>query len=291
MSSILNSGLKIFDIIEILCESPESRENLRKKLLKKNISIETETVSKYIRTLRALGFEINSTKGNPYQIVKTPFKISLNEKEKSGLIVLLSFLKLFEGCKSKEYKCFKDKVTELVKNKILQNEIAKIADFMPDNDNKDIILKLNKYIYSPSKVRIFYLNTKSVVIPKKLKFADNGVFLVAYHIKEQKFKTINTKFIKNVKYLSKLSENVMIKECGTVFKLTGRLIRNYVLKEGEVAHYKDFEVRVTNFYEDKDELLNRLLKYGKNCEVVYPVEDRELMKKKIEKMIKHYQSM
>ena len=83
----------------------------------------------------------------------------------------------------------------------------------------------------------------------------------------------------------------MIKECGTVFKLTGRLIRNYVLKEGEVAHYKDFEVRVTNFYEDKDELLNRLLKYGKNCEVVYPVEDRELMKKKIEKMIKHYQSM
>ena len=291
MSFVLNSGLKIFDVIEILWKSPVSREDFCEKMYERGIIIEPETVSKYIRTLRSLGFEIKSKKGNVYEILKTPFQIKLNEKEKEGFFAFMKGAKSLASKKNPENSFLQYKITGLAANVPDNDKFDENLKYGDNEEFLDILYDLNRYIYTPSKVRALIRKVRTVIVPKRIRYGKNGAFLTAYEIKSQKIKIFNVKEIKELKYVSPLKENEMLHSCGTIFVLKGRLMRNYILREGEVAHYKGDEVRVTNFYEEKEELFKRLMKYGDKCEIVQSKEDVEKFKLMLRKTMEHYKSM
>lgn len=73
----------------------------------------------------------------------------------------------------------------------------------------------------------------------------------------------------------------------TVFELSGRLAKNYVLKENEVL--KDAnknKIVIANYSQDKQKLFKRLLRYDFLCNIIYPVQDRKaflaLLKKSLD---------
>jgi predicted DNA-binding transcriptional regulator YafY len=62
-----------------------------------------------------------------------------------------------------------------------------------------------------------------------------------------------------------------------VFKLTGRVARNYRPYPGETVTERDEFLWVTHRTEDSQPLLRRLLKYGPSCEVMSPLSARRQM--------------
>lgn len=294
MSFTLKSGLKIFDIIEVLWQNPKSREEFRQKLKEKGIEAESKTVSKYMATLRGLGFEIKSKKCNLFEIYKTPFKTKINQNESLGLSVLFSSANQFFK-EAEDYAILKYKFLNLFEfQKDFDFEQNEFKDLNLNFSKKtsDIVKSLSNFIYpNPSFLKIETENKNLLIIPREIKFKKNGIFLNYLDKETEEFKTINVNLIKKIKKSSSIKEKPFKPLNETVFKITGPLRKNYILREGEIANYKNEEVLITNFYEPKEELFKRLIKYGKYCEIIYPESDRIKIASKIKSLIKHYSSM
>ena len=285
MSYSLNSGLKIFKLIQVLWETPETREEICGKLFELGIEAEPKTVSKYIKTLKEAGFEIITKKGQNYEIIKTPLKINLKEDEALGYSVLIEILKTFSNNKK---SLFQYKLENLTTSDAENIETIKYGF---DEETFDVYNKLTEYIYNPSKISFSYFGKKILAIPIKIKYGSKKIYIFAFNlhaIKTEKFELSN---IRNMEFVSSAKPQDFDFFPKTIFKIKGDLIKSYILKEGEVAKYKDKEVQVTNYYEEKDELFKRLMRYGKNCEIIYPEEDRKKFIQMVGDLIEHYKSM
>ncbi len=287
MSSVISSGAKIFDVIEVLLSNPKTREDATMLLEKKGIKTDKNTISKYIRTLRQSGFEIDTNE--TFKILKTPFKITLNKNEEKGYYYLLEAINsLFDGNMKQKSELFEKRIENLITNKIKKEDVK----IDPSISDKTLyLLEENLAKWDFVLLKINFLGHYYKVIPLKLNYKTNGTFLSCYDIKERKNKTLRVDLIKNVIFVKVINENLVNPYNKTVFKITGRLKKNYILKSGEVAKYLDDEVIITNVYEEKDELFDRLIRYGKYCEIIYPESDRKKFKKKLEDLIKHYNSI
>ena len=75
-----------------------------------------------------------------------------------------------------------------------------------------------------------------------------------------------------------------------IFKVYGGLAHRYDLRENETIIEKNLPeyLKIKNICEDKEELLTRLLRYDKNCEILSPKSYRDEIKKTIESMLANY---
>lgn len=296
MSFTLNSGLRIFDIIEILMSSPSSRREICELLNRKEIKADIKTITKYIRTLKLAGFDIR-VENKKFQVYKTPFTTSLTKEEKDGLMAVMALLNnFFKGGANRDYKLMEEKLRNIfaLKNNLEINIENKPIDFNfeADENLSFNIMKLSKYLMEDNvKLKIKYEKKRYIIFPKEIKYKRNGVFLYAYNKTKEKNSIFRVDLITDIKFIEYVNPEFPTTGKQTIFKITGRLKKNYILREGEVAKYMEDEVYVTNVYEDKEELFNRLIKYGKYCEVTYPESDRKKFKNKIKNLIKHYKSM
>ncbi len=72
----------------------------------------------------------------------------------------------------------------------------------------------------------------------------------------------------------------------TIFELTGRLAKTYLLKGEEILkESKNNRMVVINYDTDKKNLFKRLLRYQSLCEIILSAEDRKEFKKLIEKSL------
>lgn len=285
MSYSINSGVKIFDIIEILGKNPKSRKELSENLTLKSKTTKLETISKYLRTLRITGFEIISKKSHPYEILKTPFKITLNKAEQEGLYVIL---KNGEGLFDEKFNPFKYKLENLIENAKISYEKGDIYN----NKTLKNLRKLNEFIFDNEiQLKLITDKNKINVLIKRIKYKKNGIFLSFYNSKTKKIENLNLNEIQKIKSVDKNIPSIFeIKET-TTFKIKGKLKQNYILREGESARFEDNEIFVSNHLEEKEELFSRLLKYGKNCEIISPKSDRKKFIELLKSTLNHYMSM
>ena len=75
-----------------------------------------------------------------------------------------------------------------------------------------------------------------------------------------------------------------------VFKLYGELAQRYTLREHEKERNRNLPdyITVVNVGEDKEELLSRLLRYDKDCEIISPQNYRDELKTMINNMLSNY---
>lgn len=288
MSYTINSGIKIFDFIEAVWKNPKSREELCKILKEKGLTTGVEAVSKYIRTLRKSGFEIKSKKTKPYEIIKTPFKITLSKEELKGFNTFLNTADaLFQGKISKESDFLKYKFQNLIENfdeNIKKHKRNYYNKFVVEN-----FYLLNRALFKKKTwFKITNLHRKTTILPKRIKYKQNGIFISFYNADKMKVQNSRADIIKNFKEDESLHFEYYE---ATVFKLTGPLRKNYILREGEVAHYRKDGIYVSNSYEEKNELFLRLMRYGTNCEIISPLSHKKLFVSKLKNLIEHYMSM
>lgn len=294
MSFTLDSGKKIFDIIDALLTNPKSRGEIGHFVQGKSSACAKRSVSKYLKTLKKAGFDIRY-ENHAFHIFETPFKIKLSKDELCGLEAMLVVIKKFyQNETSSKIKRIEEKLMNLFEQNADISEEKLLKTY--DSEIKDGLFKnietLHHYIkLENAKLRIKYKNKNLIIVPKKLIYKINGIFLHAYFLKKDKNLILRADSISKIKFLNFIKENKPTPSMETVFRLTGRLTKSYILREGERARYLKDSVVVTSIYENKEELFNRLLKYGKFCEIISSKEDRTCFIKKLKSLKKHYKSM
>ncbi len=293
MSFTINSGIRIFDVLAVLLENPYSKKEFVKMLSKRGVFIDEGTVPKYIRTLRAAGYEIECRK-LPFKVCKTPFRFDFSEEEIKGFNIAMSVLKeLLTGEYAKKAEFLEYKISNIIKPFfVYKRKKALKIDYAINDVVSSNICYLSKFDDLKSiRLKVAYKRKICIIRPKELRYRKNGFFLFVYNETAGKNETLKLEYIRSPKLIGNVPSlaSEFLEE--TTFKITGRLKKNYVLKIGERAHYFDNEILVTNALEDKEELFNRLIKYGKYCEVLYPESDREKFIEKLKNLIKYYQSI
>lgn len=288
MPNSINSGVKIFLIIEILFSSPKNIEEISNKLLEYNIKADKKTVSKYLRTLKLFGFEIEKINGR-FQVLNSPLMI---KQKNSGAEIIFLLMEYFFEKENVEYEILKRKfknIYDVEENLKIKNSIEKTLQ-LSQSAKKNLELINNLIKKNKTEINAKYKGKKLKLTIKEIKFAKNGVFLFAKdknlknsrHIKINNLENIKPDKTKNLKF--------KIKE-GVNFKIKENLIKNYILKRGEIANYINNEAIITNTYEEKEEIFSRLLKYGTKAEILTPEREKRQFIQKLKSLIEHYSSM
>lgn len=288
MPNSINSGVKIFLIIEILFSSPKNIEEISNKLLEYNIKADKKTVSKYLRTLKLFGFEIEKINGR-FQVLNSPLMI---KQKNSGAEIIFLLMEYFFEKENVEYEILKRKfknIFDVEENLKIKNSIEKTLQ-LSQSAKKNLELINNLIKKNKTEINAKYKGKKLKLTIKEIKFAKNGVFLFAKdknlknsrHIKINNLENIKPDKTKNLKF--------KIKE-GVNFKIKENLIKNYILKRGKIANYINNEAIITNTYEEKEEIFSRLLKYGTKAEILTPEREKRQFIQKLKSLIEHYSSM
>ncbi len=288
MSKSIDSGVKIFIVLEILFNSPKSIEEISEKLLEYNIKADKKAISKYLRTIKLFGFDIEKINGK-FQVLNSPVQ---NKQKFLGGDIIFCLLDHFFDDKNIEYRILKRKFRNIFD---VENNI-KIKELIDENFkySKTVALnieKINNLIKKNKKeVNAIYKEKKLKLTIKEIKFAKNGVFLYAKDkgLKDNRYLKLN--YIEKIKPDKTRKIKFEQKE-GINFKIKENLIKNYILKKGEQANYINGETIITNCYEDKEEIFSRVLKYGTKAEILTPEKERKQFVKKIKGLIKYYKSI
>lgn len=285
----LATPLKIIKILKLMTEKPVSLKDIMESLEEDDNFVNRETISKYFATLRNAGCDIQKKQNKFY--IKYPV-LSLNNTE---IDTLAGFQKITKNLASKkdynEFLKFLDKLFSLTNTdeisrykKILQNKEDK--NLIDTDRFRDKIESLSDFIQEPiQKVKIIFEDKPYTIIPVKFHYFKKSICLFGYDCSNNVNKNFPINKIQSIKQIPSLAQNTDF-ALSTTFKLKGILKKTYCAKEGEIVSPYDDYLIVSNKYEDKETLFKRLLKYGTNCEILYPKSDREKFRTMIHSLIK-----
>lgn len=274
-----DTGLRIIEVLKILFERELSKNELIEEL-KLHSNFENvytpEAFIKYFNTLELMGFEIAKNK-NVYQLKNALSEMKLSDDELNVFTEIVCNIKklhnkpIENSFKDITYKVLKylDKESQLKLTKALNN----ISDNV--NENNNIINYFENLLYEKQLITITYNKNKVVqdTITVKLKeiIEKNGdIIIVCYDPVKARNKKLHVSDIAAVKQTpKKASDNSHLNS--VVFRVYGRLATLYKIKEYEkVLDFGSGYLTISNYGEDKDALLKRLLKYGENCKIIRP---------------------
>ncbi len=267
-----------------------------------------EVILKYLNTLKASGYKISkpaSSNDYRYELIKAPYLINLSKDDLITIIKLEHFIEnlflkeLDNSLKNvliKMDKFLPEQSAEYytkIKNALYENNSFELNIF-DYSEYAEMIHKFEVYCAEAQRVQITFKipyeeSEKTITLePKELNYKENKVFISGYNPLNNENQDINLQYITDTKQLPTRSKNTR-STSPVIFKLKGRLATTYRPYEGEKI-YKDESnyIKVYTYTEEKNNLLKRLLKYGDDCEILYPAEIRETIKETIIKTLNNY---
>lgn len=276
------SGIQVIKTLQVLLEDNYTMAELIQKLNNKDKEhvYNNSVISKYINTCRHCGFEILKIH-NRYYVSKIPFGIEFSLRD----------IELIEYLKEVSIQKLNNKTNSFLNNFIKNlNRYSKKDFIRVEKKNIEETYKLfEKSIQEKRKIKLM-LRTKFAIECTPLEIVDyknKKCFKVIHKNKERNIS------IERVSGLELLGKKFPLEEYSgetVIFKLTGSLAQRYDLRENEKYLETNLPkfIKVSNVGENKEELLTRLLRYGKNCEILSPLSYRNEIKEILEKMLSNY---
>ncbi|HSA07692.1 MAG TPA: WYL domain-containing protein [Candidatus Gastranaerophilales bacterium] len=267
-----------------------------------------DVILKYISTLRLAGYDISRPSASNnycYELNKAPVLIDFSDEEIRTLVLLKSYAEGFQQNKHiKNYYSFLEKIKRYMCKKQIEklNEQITIQEKKDEQilnkfkNQSDLIKKIEQYLNENQNVEIKYKlpeeEKEKLIIVKllKLKYKINEVAIIYCDLISNQMNCLKIDYISYIKQLPSISGEKQVL-CSVIFKLKGKLAKTYRPYEGEkitVPSLKSHELTVTAYCDDIETLLKRLLKYGENCEVLYPKQIRNNMINTINNALKNY---
>ncbi len=296
-----DSCLKMFSLLKLLMQGEADFKDVISIFADEDdgvISNSHVILNKYLNTLKIFGVKIEKKK-NKYYLLNMPFNIDFSTSDVKAVELLRSAADLMASGKNKE------NILKLIKDiEIRYNESAKTAaEELKGKINIDLsfyytkfreqIIACERYCQEKQKLELLYLfnNQEYSIIcsPKEIKYQSRKVCLSVFNQLTRQIIDIPIDNIKSIKQLPTVSP-VQEETTSVVYILKDRLAKSYKLKDWEHSdgYDKDGNLIVVNNDEDFDVLLNRLMKYGKNCTILSPKYLRESMLDLINNTIKNY---
>jgi len=256
----------------------------------------TETLTKYINTLREVGCQIprsSSRNDYSYDLRKTPFPLSLQQEE---LEVAEKLLKLLahqpDECLYKDYRDFLEQLSWVVASDAL--EVSDDADgnlvFPALQKRREQMNTYRRYCQEAFQLEIQMsqpgLETHTLYIePQEMIERENHLLLLGFDQQTQQQVSLDVEHISAVKQ-SPTKNRRLVSRTSVVFALYGRLAAGYRLYPGERLVYRsDREVHIKTQVSDLNGLMSRLMKYGDGCQVLSPESFRDAIRQHIERLL------
>lgn len=249
-----------------------------------------ETIRKYFYTLQRIGADIETkSRGDAsrYQLAKTPFTVASNEAELHSTLTILKIM-MANPMKS-QYKTLLEFLNWMQIYQLGNHETNTVYTALTSLEST--LAKYEKLCFEGNLLEI----TTTLPQLKKLKFYPSAI-----EFQEQKnYNSLNQNFvlcgytpesmhrlyipfhvIESCRQISKASVSE-VEFTTVVFKLTGRLVKNYRPYAGETILDKGDYLLVKHKAESVLPLLWRLMRYGEHCEIISPDSARTEVKKLI----------
>ena len=277
------SGLQVIKTLQILLENNYTMSELIERLnsTEKEAVFNNSVVSKYINTCRFCGFDIPKIH-NKYFLAKVPFGLEPTQRDFELLAILQACAN--RRLSGKSNKLFNDFIRRL--NKYSNKDIIRVEK----KTFKITCEMFDKAIQEKRKVMLMF-KAKALLECIPLEIVEQKgklYFKVLYNDKER---YVAMERISGLEILGKVfvpSEEELGET--VVFKIKGDLISRYTLREHETEigrHIPEY-ITISNTGEDKKELLSRLLRYDKLCEIVSPQHYRDEFKLMLNDMLANY---
>lgn len=280
---LLNNKLSTNDILNYFRNIyPESKINNK------------EVILKYLNTLKVAGYEIQKDK-EKYFINTSPKQIKFSQRELEAKIFLENIIAQFPNTKNKI------KIQKLLQNieKYYQKSNNENIDYpqlnlnIETNNIKNLIEELEQYCNDKQKLKIEIKNSPEnkiiTVTPLEIIFKkDHFVFSTYSQTTGTIINIPLNKIIKVEQYPTITSASAPLSTIS--FELKDRLAKAYNLKDGEriIDIKPNGNIVISNNLEDKNELIERLLRYGKYCEIITPKTVRDEMKAILKNALENY---
>lgn len=279
------SSMQVLKTLQLLLEDNYSMTELIQKLNanEKEPIFNNSVVSKYINTCRFCGIEIPKIH-NKYFVASIPFGIDLSTRELDLIYDLQSTVKnTMSKRANKLFTSFLDKLSKYCNKQIIRVEPeTRLRAF----ELFDKAVSENRMINLLFRAKAVFECIPLGIIEKK----DRVCFNVIHN---GKTKTISADRISGLEITDKKFKKTDDNSAqDVVFKLKNDLAMRYTLRENEQIMNNELpnSITITNKGENKEKLFSRLLRYDKNCEILYPLHYREEMKNLIEEMLKNYEA-
>lgn len=266
-SKMHNAGVRVLTLLKLLVENDISVKDIMKNTRKNFDDIEApETILKYLATLEFSGFDIKKI-NKKYSLCNSPAGLDLSEKELDLLKVICNAFQ--DSCLESERKDFNDFFARL--NKIIKQNF----DYKILQKDKEAVLSqkaqtYQDYIDLAQKLKIKYQGCEYSVEAKSVEIENKKIYLNVYCFAKMSMMKFLTDEIENIEILPSKANNINITD-SVVFEVYDRLIGNYRLRYCEkIQTFDNSKKVIVNSGEDKELLLKRLMKYGKNCKIISP---------------------
>lgn len=268
-----------------------------------------DVILKYIITLRTAGYDIAKptlSNGYNYELNKSPVLIEFNYKQIKNLAALYWYAQsLHQNKIIGNYNSFLKKIKKFLPDKqvsVLNREIKEqqehlnsiLSRYLP---YKELINKIENFKEENQRVSVKYRTyvddeEKQLVLElKNIKYEQKEIYITGYSPLTEQTHSIKIEQITEIKQLPKKSQYKQILSAVT-FSLKGQLAKVYRPYENEKispSSEKLNTITVTAYVDDQNILIKRLLKYGENCEILYPKPTKAKMIQIINKTLSNYE--
>ena len=278
-----NDGcVKIFNFLKMIYEDRAEYEDVMEIFSGEESDTERQhvTLNKFINALKIFGIEVEKT-NKKFKSKNIPFGMKFDKNDLEAINLISQYTNKLPNGKTKQNL---EKFLELLKSRF-DNKTEKKYEAIVNKDNKDYsfyysnlreqIEKAEEICRQEHKIQLTYLQkgneTKTFCVAEEVVYDNKSAYLKILKIKENERENILLSNILEVKYLPTQKTTKEISKT-VVFKLTGRLAKNYQLKDGEhISRIEDDgSIIVVNQTEPINLLIRRLRRYGDCCEIQGP---------------------
>lgn len=302
VKKIGDASVRVLETLKFLSQKSSTIQEILKNFEKTdpdNRIYTSEVILKYINTLKVFGFRFIKEK-DKYVLLNMPCQIELNENEIQTLLLIENALSKFpEEEVKKEVGLF---LQDLEKRFSDNTRLAFSNIKKPYEDKLKFdyskyekqIKTYEKYCCDKQRVKITYRNKNKsefsiIAEPNEIKYMVNNVYFNVYNPATAQIQNINLDSITRVEQLP-LKSNPVNMLTSVTFELKNRLAKAYNLHDGEklLQLNTNGNIIVMNQKEDHNLLMQRLMRYGDNCEIITPKTLREEMKQLIKSTLELY---
>jgi len=265
--NLFNQDLSMNDLIDIL-----ERDGYG--------SFNNFVASKYINTCKSCGIDIQKI-NKKYTLVNLPFNMSFSPAETT---LLLEMKEQIEKTRSEKLS---QNFASLM-NKIHMTYL-KSSMGLKSSDNYKNIRVFEKACNAKSVVEITFNNKQSGLYkPEHIRYKNEHIYFIVNSKNGEEQLEAND--VLNVKLTDKNVRKTRIVTEEIIYELSGKLAKRYQPRENEmiIKFKKNGSIVVSNKYEDKKDLLKRLMRYDSLCKVLKPDSCVEEMKEIIKNTLKNY---
>ncbi len=296
------SAYRVLYILLLLVQHQSLRMTSLNKYLYENPLIQrsynSETITKYINTLRKVGCQIprsSSRYGYHYVLQENPFPLRAEDDEIEVVCKLLSLLSdQSDESLHMGYHDFLQKAAWMLESEQKQKLLDQIEDILPPlsvQQRRSLLRQYKEYCMDALVLDLDYKidgAQKEHFIVEPLRVVQEGkqIFLLGSDRINKSPVKLNIEKITACRQMHSKIHSASHTTTVT-FQLYGRLAKTYRLYPGEevVFQYGD-TLQVKAKIDDIEGFIHRVLKYNQNCQVISPASIRQQMHGHIKQLLK-----